>query len=184
MSRGVATPSVRTAEVFTVVSFIVHFERNASLLSGDNTAELVQAMLDKRHENEELHLAGRKRYSVCSVDWLRDFFDNKMTLPHESLFVMIMLVHVVMLALSASTDSPELRGLLYALNIVHGLDVFGRILAEGFNDFWTFIRLRKMHDSGENLYVWACGVVGSGSLVGGVSPHVRLLDTSATPLVH
>lgn len=109
------------------------------------------------------------RYSVCSTDWLRDFVDNKMLIPHESMFVMVraapavssppfaffctprrawgdtllcyvhlqvLLVHVMLLALSASTDSKILRYLLYTLNIVHGIDVFARVLAEGTHDFW------------------------------------------------
>ena len=59
-------------------------------MSMENTADVVQAMIDKRAvQHRKLHLAGRKRYSVCSTEWLRDFFDNKMALPHESLFVMV-----------------------------------------------------------------------------------------------
>ena len=61
-----------------------------------------------------------------------------------------MLLHVVLLALSASTKAPLLRVMLYVFNLVHAFDVGARILAEGVHDFWSFKRLRKLHEAGEN----------------------------------
>jgi len=67
--------SVRTVEVFPVINFIVHFERHASDIAPASTADMLQAVLDKRTVKDELHLAGKKRcvcvLCVCCVcAWL------------------------------------------------------------------------------------------------------------------
>ena len=173
-----------SANTFSVVTFIRFCERRAAKFGVApvdvegmwleqqlrEVRKKYGLLLDDESEDEDL---GERRFRVCSVFWLRSYFDDELTVPYESTLVLVrcpcvrwpqhcsthpvfplwqmIFLHVVNLAVLFSDPGQSSFFFLFIFSCLHVVDIGLRIVAEGWSDFW-YAACAASHDSWSHAF--------------------------------